>query len=139
MSDREISPDSPERRISILATGLTILGCVGIVGLALTWFGTYVHIFGDGPEITVASPISRQYLAFAIASVALFVVAIVLASIGRLRRARTVAIWLLVVAVIGAVVFEVPAGRWIPQPGPAVHQLNGSDCQGNPSLPGCGG
>jgi hypothetical protein len=101
------------------------------------WFRIYFRLFG-GPAPTPTPAQETAYLWTAGLCLGLLLAALVTAIVRKLRAAQIIGWILLVTAVIVAVVFAIPTGRWASNDGGYVPDPEhpGQSCFGGDDCPG---
>ena len=126
------------KRILPIATAvvLTIGGALAL-SLPYQWFSVYFTLGGPSPIPTDAE--SAKYAATAIAASAFILAGLVLSAVQRRRAFIVLSAVLLALTLLLGFVFQVPQGRWVPQPSnPEPYNSNYVPCFG-PDDPGCVG
>lgn len=129
---RRRSAPSPGRRrgavLSGLALGLLVVGGALAFVLPTQWLDVYFALFSSPPPPTPTE--GARYLWTAGLALAFLVGALVVAVIRRGRGLIVLTAIALACAVIGALVFQVPVGRFAPQPAPVEHRDDHPVCYG---------
>ena len=105
------------KRVGPIALALTLtIGGALALSLPYQWLQVYFTIWGPAPEATDAQ--GAKYFATALAALGFTVVAVVLASLQRRPAVIVLAAVLLALTLLIGFVFQVPQGRWVPEPAP---------------------
>ncbi|MEO8527803.1 MAG: hypothetical protein ABI435_01875 [Pseudolysinimonas sp.] len=128
----------PGSAVSAIGAALLVIGGALVVAVFGQWVQTSFTLFGSPPTPTDAEGV--RYLMTAATAVAFTLAAAV---IGFARRSLALGGWGVVfvsIALLTALAFSVPTGRWFDHDlAPPTAPGGGSDCQFDPSQPGCGG
>jgi hypothetical protein len=126
-------------RLWAVGTALAlVVGGALILSMLFQWFQIYFQLFG-GPAPTPTPAQEATYLWTAGICLGLLLAALIAAIVRKLRAATIIGSILLVTAVIAAVLFSIPSGRWAvdndggyaPDPEhPGVSCFGGDDCPG---------
>ncbi len=124
------NPASPDRGGVLAGVSITLLviGSALAFVLPLQWFGVYFRLWG---ETAVATPAhGARYLWTAGLALAFLVAALIVAIVRR--RAGLVVLTMLAVAcaLVGAFVFQVPQGRFRPEPAAPAYDVDFPVCYG---------
>ncbi|MEO5534764.1 MAG: hypothetical protein ABIR17_06480 [Pseudolysinimonas sp.] len=129
----------PGAVVSAIGTALLVIGGALVVAVFGQWVQTSFTLFGSPPAPTDADGV--RYLVTAGAALTFTLAA---TGIGFARRSLALGGWgvaFVAVALLTALTFSVPTGRWFDQDltPPTAPGGGGTDCQFDPSQPGCGG
>lgn len=112
--------ESPGRALRIAGIVALALAWIAVLMLGQQWFAVTFRLFGG--ELMVSGEQATRYAITAVTAITGAVAAIV---VSRMRSVRaTAGVVALVVAVCAAFVFQVPPGRFWPQPAPAPAPYN---------------
>ena len=106
--------DSPRTALTITAIGVLVVGSALAFALPMQWFDVYFSIGQPAPDPTPTEGL--RYLWTAGLALAFLLAALVMAALRRGRGLIVLTSVALVCALVGAFVFQVPKGRFTPEP-----------------------